>query len=587
MPVTGDACDRWELHLLVRQHCVRRLFKDAPERFIKIHHSLAKVLSQRGETVSAARHAIQAGKTALAGEILEDAGVADVRLRQGLDQFIAADRLLNEKIMSNHPRLRFFHSLGWALSGRLGLARENYSVAESMLETHADDGDLALDGYIVRNDIALCGGERVGRGWIQKMRADLQRLGEEAKLDSFTLGHLQFRLAAGHQLAANFDAARDQAVQAREKLDKDDYAHAFIDLEIGQVDMAQGRAEDAERRYSSARQANLKAFAVTRQAKANAKILLEELALECNRLAVRPNLQGAPRVLAMTARSFSTHAAAIAIAIAMALRHNGAAIALSAVGILMEFFRDVAGSPPLVRYISAQKVFLLVMAGQVEDAAREWRLSDLPEEPSECLDLSGQSWREMEALSCARLRLLAASRQFDQARDFAADLRRLTAECGLRRTLMRALSQSVALERQAGDDNAAMKQLERFLKLFGETRYALPMAWDYQINAPVVKAYVDTVTDSPAKEDALSLLAAMRTSRLSDRPLMNTRELQVLDYLGTHQDKEIARILGLSPFGVRYHIRKIFAKLGACTRADADRRARELGLLVGRVENER
>ena len=169
MPVTGDACDRWELHLLVRQHCVRRLFKDAPERFIKIHHSLAKVLSQRGETVSAARHAIQAGKTALAGEILEDAGVADVRLRQGLDQFIAADRLLNEKIMSNHPRLRFFHSLGWALSGRLGLARENYSVAESMLETHADDGDLALDGYIVRNDIALCGGERVGRGWIQKM----------------------------------------------------------------------------------------------------------------------------------------------------------------------------------------------------------------------------------------------------------------------------------------------------------------------------------------------------------------------------------------------------------------------------------
>ena len=42
---------------------------------------------------------------------------------------------------------------------------------------------------------------------------------------------------------------------------------------------------------------------------------------------------------------------------------------------------------------------------------------------------------------------------------------------------------------------------------------------------------------------------------------------------------DIARDLGLSEFGVRYHLRKLFAKLGARKRAEAVRRAREMGLV--------
>ena len=42
---------------------------------------------------------------------------------------------------------------------------------------------------------------------------------------------------------------------------------------------------------------------------------------------------------------------------------------------------------------------------------------------------------------------------------------------------------------------------------------------------------------------------------------------------------EIADALGLSAYGVRYHIRKLFAKLGARNRAEAVRRAREMGLV--------
>ena len=62
-------------------------------------------------------------------------------------------------------------------------------------------------------------------------------------------------------------------------------------------------------------------------------------------------------------------------------------------------------------------------------------------------------------------------------------------------------------------------------------------------------------------------------------PVLSERELEVLRRLASQRDKQIAAELGISPHGVRYHLRKLFAKLGAAKRNDAVRRARELGLI--------
>ena len=50
--------------------------------------------------------------------------------------------------------------------------------------------------------------------------------------------------------------------------------------------------------------------------------------------------------------------------------------------------------------------------------------------------------------------------------------------------------------------------------------------------------------------------------------------------LAGRRDKQIAAELGLSAYGVRYHLRNLFAKLGARNRAEALRRAREMGLIA-------
>ena len=64
-------------------------------------------------------------------------------------------------------------------------------------------------------------------------------------------------------------------------------------------------------------------------------------------------------------------------------------------------------------------------------------------------------------------------------------------------------------------------------------------------------------------------------------PALTDREREVLERLESEGDKQIAAALGLSVHGVRYHLRKLFDKLGARTRGETVRRARERGLFPG------
>ena len=61
---------------------------------------------------------------------------------------------------------------------------------------------------------------------------------------------------------------------------------------------------------------------------------------------------------------------------------------------------------------------------------------------------------------------------------------------------------------------------------------------------------------------------------------MTGREAEILVRPEDQRDKEIAKALGLTLSGVRYHITNILAKLGARGRMDAVHRARRLGLLA-------
>ena len=174
---------------------------------------------------------------------------------------------------------------------------------------------------------------------------------------------------------------------------------------------------------------------------------------------------------------------------------------------------------------------------------------------------------------------MIGSERFEEGRSFAKELCELAAARGLKRTLMRALALSAVLEIRAG--RAATGHLEAYLNLYAETSYAGPLVREREDCAQTLAAFLEADRNVGGTEAARSLLAAMERTETSLQPALTAREMEVLQRLGKHRDKEIAAEFGLSAFGVRYHIRKLFAKLGVRKRSEAVRRAREMGLLPG------
>lgn len=287
-----------------------------------------------------------------------------------------------------------------------------------------------------------------------------------------------------------------------------------------------------------------------------------------------------------TARAtpFSSYAAAAGAVVELRLQDEGVDGALRAADGMLDYVRG-AGLPALIRYLSGLRVSLLASAVRLGDAERAWQADDLPETPEGCLDLDGQNWREMEALSCAHLRLSIARERFDAGRGFARDLRAAAEARGLRRTLMRALALSMALEQRAGDGEAAAGHLADYLRLFAETPYARPAIRDPDECGIVLASYLDSDPGapggSPDRNSAETLMATMNRAASGSFPVLGAREREVLERLGHQRDKEIADALGLTTHGVRYYLRGLFSKLEVRSRADAVRRARELGLIDG------
>ena len=578
-PAGAGAVDNWQLHPLVREHCAARRLREDPRRFRDIHRRIAEVLARRGDPVSAMRHAVEGGDAVLAGEILERAGGVRLWFLQGLTQLQAADRYLSEDVISTRPRLVLVRCLVWIMSGRVEEARRRYHESFTQSSDSQDAGrELLVEDCVVRGVIALYGGERLSSTWTRTLYRDYAQLAESELLDPVARGFAAYGLCVLYQLRAEFDTALDWLERARHFLAQSKYITMHGALLLGQVDMARGRAQDAESHYRKAQRIARKSFVVDPVAAAGAEVMLQELRLECSRLSSAAELRRVPSALVKPGLPFSGFAAACSLLVEQSLQAGRIRQALAQTDEMLDYTRG-AGLTAFARYVAAVRVSVLVIAGRLRDAERAWRLDGLPSDSTGCMDLTGQGWREMEAISCARLRWLTASRRFSEGRDLAGTLRDAAVERQLKRTLMRATVLSMVLEQRAGEPESAMAHLEDFLGLFSETPYAWPLLQEQAVCRAVMAVFLERHPESPRQEAAQSLLAAMRRADEVRGLVLSEREHAVLKLLEGRLDKQIGVELGLTAHGVRYHLRKLFTKLGVTSRAEAVRRGRELGVI--------
>ncbi len=426
----------------------------------------------------------------------------------------------------------------------------------------------------------LYGSESMGSTMMRTHLADVARLVESPHLDVLTRGVLEYSRCLAGNLTGNIAEALDHAARARPCFAQSRYMSMFLDVQEGQAAMAQGRVEDAAELYQRAKQVATERYALDVEPAAVCSALTHELSLECGRAAPEAEPDRVPEALTRGSTPFQAYAAASGAVLEARLRDEGVESALAAADEMLDYVRN-ARLPALVRYVSALRVSLLATAAPIGDAERAWEAADLPPDAAGCLDLAGQTWREMEALSSARLRLAIGRRRFEEARSLASELRTAAAARGLKRTLMRALALSAVLERRAGDGAAAAAHVEEYLFAYADSPYAGPLVRERADCAELLAACLESAPGAAVGDAAPALLAAMVCADDPRQRLLSARERQVLQRLAGRRDKQIAAELGLSAYGVRYHLRNLFAKLGVRNRVEALRRAREMGLIRG------
>ena len=585
LPAFDADSEAYRVHPLLQRCCVEWRRRETPERFRELHRRIARALARRGAVVSAMRHATEGDDPELLASILEDTGGLRLLIREGFTRLQAADRFLTPTILDRHPRLALARCLILTLTGRLDEARRSHArIAElAGAVANAEDAahrELYLDDLFVRGVAVLFSTPSWASKEVALLRAQMADAVEQVDLDPVMRSTFEYGLCVLHGMKAEFDDALVRVDRARGTLGtRWSYVPMLLDYQVGAIAMARGHVGDAEAWYARAQGALRIDSRNDRGPTLIGEVLTRELELERNRLTYFRGPVPLPNAFDTGCSPFQVYAAASAAVVELTLEQQGLTAALVALQDMLEhsYRSDL---PSASRYLSVLRVATLADAGRHEEAERTWRLSGLPDNDADCLDLEGQSWREMEAIAEARLKILRARREFDAARAFSSAVVQTVEQRGLRRTRMRCLALSITIEVAAGDRPAAATYLAAFVRLFTETDYARPLVRERDVVLPLLEDYVDGVVDPALEASACALRDHLRSASARGPGIRLTgRSLEVLQRLEKQPDREIAHALGITHAGVRYHVRTIFEQLKARSRMDAVHRARSIGLL--------
>ena len=589
LQTVGAAPDLMRLHPLIRQYCAERRFRETPERYRAIHRATAKAVAGMGKVVVAVRHAVEAHDPQLVGEIVEQAGGFQIWLLEGMTRLRSVEKMLTGQVLDMFPRLGLLRCIGLIAAGQFDATREMYAELHARTDGFSRDRDggsdvgLRVDDVAYRFLLASCGCQPFAGPGIDALATSIRDLTKDRGVDPFVRGIAKHAIGEIELARANLATANDWFTRARTELvRRSAYMTMHVDWRLGTLALLEGRPADAAHAYARAQRAAKEGFLREAGPTVISDVLATELGLERNRIGSptrRPHKL--PELLAESGAWLDVFAAAAETTIQLALQEGGPDRALGELEPMIEFAK-LTERATWTRCLSAWRVSLLVAAGRIEEA-QELSSAELPQDIRTVVDLDNQTWREMEAISCAALRLLTARREFESAREIADALLAVCADRGLKRTRMRGLVLAMVLEHRAGNPSEARARLVDYLDLFADTDYARPLVQERETGLAVLNGLENADIETRLHNIVASLRGTLEDQprrRDTDAvPTFTARERDILQRLDRWRDKEIAAALHLSEDGVRYHVKKIFRKLGVRSRFEATRRARSLGIL--------
>ncbi|MGC6329009.1 helix-turn-helix transcriptional regulator [Rhizorhabdus sp. FW153] len=223
--------------------------------------------------------------------------------------------------------------------------------------------------------------------------------------------------------------------------------------------------------------------------------------------------------------------------------------------------------------VDAQRVLLLCVSARRERSPR--LIGDLHARfPTGRWRNEPACWRPYQNVAHA-LALWYLRDQSEKASTLAADLLDCARACGSRLFEVRALLLSALIAHHCGDDAEAIKRMAAATAIAAPEGIVLPFIEQPALKPLLLKIRSDCWQEGGRPIEAAFLaqvaeLLARRKSATPSRAMLTVREHDVMRELARGStNKEIARALDMTEHTVKFHLKRVFAKLGVDRRAHA------------------
>ncbi len=561
------------LHPMMRDFLRHKFKTENPQAYQAVQYRAAIWLSSEGNHMRALKHALETDDQDLIESIVDASDGAFLWLREGLVQVRGMARYLPDWLVHENPTATFIKSIMLFKSGKADEAARLLASVKTRLGSTKKWRTTASARAICQCMADVYRGREVDPEELAVLEAHpAESDNERAILTGFVE---TLRCFSAHQYMRYDDcAASGEKAIAAFLTTRSVYGEVFIHLHLAMVMGLKGDEDGAKAKFNDASAIIRRQLSYDEAIKSIRDVLQFEIDHERTPFSTKSvsrlrnistrlfRLEGWLDIYSAAFRTLSEKIAANAGA------DDALALLDAAIGAARE--SDFAMLPDV---LTAQKAILLAQADRKEDAAALAAPFLARADNSEAL--TAAPWRVSEAV--AEALLLAAPDLLNEthiaALEAYADHARQQDNKRTALRLYACLTPWLAAAPDGASDH--LQRLEALLRETGHLRalvYAGP-----GIRDALDRLDKETRTAFPTLERALAQAPeAMQeeSSIFTEKEAAVMRELQK-----GGSDKIIAGALNVTEHAVRYHLKKIYAKLNASSRLDAVKRAENMGLL--------
>lgn len=578
----------WRMPSLLRTALRRRLETQGAQYVDTLNSRAVAWYESEGRLLDAIRHAIRAGNIEAAAATLENAGPINLVLREGDERIAAILRLIPDDRVTASPRLALCRVFMNYKQGFIAEARHQYedisrrTAGFTVDREGGDNARLATETVYVDLTMQLYERSSASSQFLQSLE---QRLAAVMLTDMRLSLAMQIVVGLFFTLRGDLDLAAN-ALEEAEKISArlaSSWMMIWLRHHFGALALARGQLHDARYQLHLGLKTWRREFRHDVSYRALTYILLAEIDYEFNSLTeAQSKIDEALYSVEHVDGWYAPYASLYETASMLALHSDGPERAQA-------LLRRAEGIQRvchvLKHFLPAMRMHIAVLA---EDSALAQEIADkhgLVQLWSSQASHDELSWRDWELIGFSLCRLAVQTDHLQQAIEMLDRMYQVARSSGRLRSQTRVHLLRADVCRRRGEHRSTMQYFTQALEIGAAQGYVRIFLDDPERLRALLPLLSTTRGETPPRH--LLAFATRIGSALpggAEQPkeseLFSSREQEVIRELSLgHSNKLIARKLDLSEATVKFHLQKIFRKLGVRHRTSAVAKAHRRGLL--------